>query len=61
MVFLAAFLSELAGLEPIIGAFVAGIALNRLIPRTSSLMNRLEFVGNSLFIPVLSDKRRNAH
>ena len=51
MVFLAAFLSELAGLEPIIGAFAAGIALNRLIPHTSSLMNRLEFVGNSLFIP----------
>ncbi len=51
MVFLAAFLSELAGLEPIIGAFAAGIALNRLIPHTSSLMNRLEFAGNSLFIP----------
>ncbi len=51
MVFLSAFLSELAGLEPIIGAFAAGIALNKLIPHTSSLMNRLEFVGNSLFIP----------
>ncbi len=51
MVFLAAFLSELAGLEPIIGAFAAGIALNKLIPSTSALMNRLEFVGNSLFIP----------
>jgi Kef-type K+ transport system membrane component KefB len=51
MVFLAAFLSEVAGLEPIIGAFAAGIALNKLIPRTSALMNRLEFVGNSLFIP----------
>ena len=51
MVFFAAFLSEVAGLEPIIGAFAAGIALNRLIPHTSSLMNRLEFVGNSLFIP----------
>ena len=51
MVFLSAFLSELAGLEPIIGAFAAGIALNRLIPHTSLLMNRLEFVGNSLFIP----------
>lgn len=51
MVFLSAFLSEVAGLEPIIGAFAAGIALNKLIPHTSSLMNRLEFVGNSLFIP----------
>ena len=51
MVFFAAFLSEIAGLEPIIGAFAAGISLNKLIPRTSSLMNRIEFVGNSLFIP----------
>ena len=51
MVFFAAFLSEVAGLEPIIGAFAAGIALNRFVPRTSSLMNRLEFVGNALFIP----------
>jgi len=51
MVFFAAFLSEVAGLEPIIGAFAAGMALNSLIPHTSSLMNRLEFVGNSLFIP----------
>ena len=51
MVFLSALLSELTDLEPIIGAFAAGIALNKLIPHTSSLMNRLEFVGNSLFIP----------
>lgn len=51
MVFLSALFSEIAGLEPIIGAFAAGIALNKLIPRTSSLMNRVEFVGNSLFIP----------
>jgi Kef-type K+ transport system membrane component KefB len=51
MVFFAAFLSEVAGLEPIIGAFAAGIALNRFVPKTSSLMNRLEFVGNAIFIP----------
>jgi len=51
MVFFAAFLSEVAGLEPIIGAFAAGIAMNRFVPRTSSLMNRLEFVGNAIFIP----------
>jgi Kef-type K+ transport system membrane component KefB len=51
MVFFSAFLSKIAGLEPIIGAFAAGIALNKLIPRTSTLMNRIEFVGNSLFIP----------
>ncbi|WMJ74984.1 cation:proton antiporter [Cytophagaceae bacterium ABcell3] len=51
MVFLAAFLAEAAGMEGIIGAFLAGLALNRLIPHTSALMNRIEFVGNALFIP----------
>ncbi|MBX5439649.1 MAG: cation:proton antiporter, partial [Thermoflavifilum sp.] len=51
MVFLAGFLAEVAGVEAIIGAFMAGLALNRLIPHTSPLMNRLEFVGNALFIP----------
>ncbi len=50
-VFMAAFLAELAGVEAIIGAFAAGMALNRLIPRTSPLMNRIDFVGNALFIP----------
>ena len=51
MVFAAAFLAEVAGLEPIIGAFLAGLALNRLVPHSSPLMNRIEFVGNALFIP----------
>lgn len=51
MVFLGAFLAEAAGIEPIIGAFLSGLALNRLIPQTSPLMNRIEFVGNALFIP----------
>lgn len=51
VVFLAAFIAELAGVEDIIGAFLAGLALNRLIPHTSPLMNRIEFMGNSLFIP----------
>lgn len=51
VVFFAAFLAEVAGVEPIIGAFVAGLALNKLIPHSSALMNRIEFIGNSLFIP----------
>ncbi|AYN68377.1 cation:proton antiporter [Euzebyella marina] len=51
IVFLGAGLAELAGIESIIGAFLAGLALNRLIPRTSPLMNRVEFVGNAIFIP----------
>ncbi len=51
MIYFAALLAELAGIEAIIGAFLAGLALNRLIPYTSSLMNRVEFVGNAIFIP----------
>ncbi len=52
MVFAAGFLVELGGIEPIIGAFAAGLALNRLIPHSSALMNRIEFFGNALFIPI---------
>jgi Kef-type K+ transport system membrane component KefB len=51
VVFFSAFLAEICGLEPIIGAFVAGLVLNPLIPHSSALMNRIEFIGNSLFIP----------
>jgi Kef-type K+ transport system membrane component KefB len=51
MVFLGAVFSQVAGIEPIIGAFMAGLSLNRLIPRTSPLMNRIDFVGNAIFIP----------
>jgi len=51
IVFLAAFLAEAAGLEAIIGAFFSGLVLNQFIPHTSPLMNRIEFVGNALFIP----------
>ena len=51
MVFFSAFLAEAAGVEAIIGAFLGGLALNRLIPRTSPLMNRIKFVGNAIFIP----------
>ncbi len=52
VVFFAAIIAKLAGLEPIIGAFIAGITLNSLIPHSSTLMNRINFVGNSLFIPI---------
>ncbi len=50
-IFAAASLAELLGLSPILGAFVAGIALNQLIPAGGTLMNRIEFVGNAFFIP----------
>lgn len=51
VVFFAAFLAEVAGVEHIIGAFVAGLVLNKLIPHSSALMNKIDFIGNSLFIP----------
>lgn len=51
IVFLGSFLAEAAGLEAIIGSFLSGLAINRFIPHSSPLMNRIEFVGNALFIP----------
>lgn len=52
IMFLSSYLAQLGGFEPIIGAFLAGLAINRLIPSTSTLMNRIDFLGNSLFIPI---------
>lgn len=51
MVFLASFLAKMAGIESIIGAFVAGVTLNPLVPKQSSLLSRIHFVGNAIFIP----------
>ncbi|MCM1313362.1 MAG: cation:proton antiporter [Bacteroides sp.] len=51
MVFFAAAMAEVCGLEGILGAFLSGLVFNRFIPHTSPLMNRVEFVGNALFIP----------
>ncbi len=51
MVFLGAGLMAYVGMEGILGAFLVGLVLNRLIPQVSPLMNHLEFVGNALFIP----------
>ena len=51
MLFLGAGLMELAGMEGILGAFITGLVLNRLIPHSSPLMRRIDFVGNAIFIP----------
>lgn len=51
VVFFSAAMAEVSGLEGILGAFLAGLVLNRFIPQSSALMNRTEFVGNALFIP----------
>ncbi len=51
-VYLCAYFAEVAGVEAIIGAFLAGLALNRLVPSQSVMMSRLEFAGSWFFIPV---------
>ena len=51
VLFAAAGLAEVVDISPILGAFVAGLALNRLIPDGGPLRNRIEFVGNAFFIP----------
>ncbi|MBR1808524.1 MAG: cation:proton antiporter [Paludibacteraceae bacterium] len=52
LVAVAALVADRLGLQAILGAFVAGVALNRRIPNLSPLMNRISFVGNTFFIPV---------
>lgn len=51
LLFLGAGLMKLAGMEGILGAFITGLVLNRLIPHSSPLMRRIDFVGNAIFIP----------
>ena len=51
MVFLSAQLARFIGLEAVLGAFLGGLVLNRFVPSGSTLMSRIEFVGNALFRP----------
>ncbi len=51
MLFMSAAFSDLMGLEGILGAFLSGLIMSRYIPQVSPLMNRIEFIGNALFIP----------
>lgn len=44
--------AELAGVEPIIGAFLAGLALNRLVPAGGLLMERIDFFGGTFLVPI---------
>jgi Kef-type K+ transport system membrane component KefB len=50
--FTAAGLAELAGVEAIVGAFLAGLALNRVVAKGSLLMERVEFFGSTFLIPL---------
>ena len=51
VLFLTAYAAQLVGLAAIIGAFLAGLSMNRLVPENSTLMSRVQFIGNTLFIP----------
>lgn len=51
LVFFASLFARLIGLEAILGAFYAGLVLNRMIPERSGLMRNIRFVGNAIFIP----------
>ena len=51
-VFAISSLADVAGIEAIVGAFLAGLALNRFVPEGSVLMERLQFLGASLLIPI---------
>ena len=51
MVF-SAYMAEWAGMEGILGAFICGVSLNKLVPNLSPVMQRINFVGNNLFVPL---------
>ncbi len=49
---ISAFMAEWTGLEGILGAFICGVAMNKLVPNLSPVMQRINFVGNNLFVPL---------
>ena len=52
MMVVSALLADWAGLEGILGAFICGVALNRLVPNLGPVMMRINFVGNNIFVPL---------
>ena len=52
MMVVSALLADWAGLEGILGAFICGVALNRFVPNLSPVMQRINFAGNNLFVPL---------
>ena len=49
---IAAVVAETFGIEGIVGAFFAGLAMNRLVPNEGPLMDRIDFFGAAVFVPV---------
>ena len=52
MIVCSALLADWSGLEGILGAFICGVSLNRLVPNLSPVMQRINFVGNTIFVPL---------
>ncbi len=52
MMVVSAWMADWAGLEGILGAFMCGVAMNKLVPNLSPVMQRINFVGNNLFVPL---------
>ncbi len=50
--FVAAFTAELIGVHEVVGAFLAGLAVNSMLPRHSPVTGHVLFIGESFFIPV---------
>src|SRR5215213_139004 len=52
VLFVAAFGAELIGVHEVVGAFLAGLAINATLPRHSPVTGHVLFMGESFFIPV---------
>ncbi|MBI5352469.1 MAG: cation:proton antiporter [Chloroflexi bacterium] len=52
VLFISAFLAELIGVHEVVGAFLAGLAVNSMLPRHSPVNSHVLFIGESFFIPV---------
>src|SRR4029453_16897675 len=50
--FSAVVVCEAFGIDGLVGAFFAGLALNPLIPKAGPLFEHIEFFGSALFIPM---------
>lgn len=50
--FIAAFFAEVIGVHEVVGAFLAGLAVNSMLPRHSPVAGHVLFIGESFFIPV---------
>jgi Kef-type K+ transport system membrane component KefB len=52
VLFVIALLAEIIGVHAVVGAFLAGLAINATLPHQSAITSRVLFVGKSLFIPI---------